>query len=124
MFSWKLTIFESLFGEKDTASGMANGSATMSAGRHFNVRLNRKLDAGDAGFLPLHLRICDSPSSGANCREKRLQVLVDAPEAGRRTASVNAGALTAVMLIIVLGISEFFQRPDGKLWQAYLLGVE
>ena len=91
---------------KDTASGMPNGSGIMSAGRHFNVRLNRKLDAGDAGFLPLHLRICDSPSSGANCREKRLQVLVDVPEARRRSASVNTGALTAVVLIIVLGISE------------------
>ena len=73
--------------------------------RHFNLRINRKLDAGDAGFLPVPLKICDSPNAGANCRERRLQVLVDDPAAGRRRV-VSAGALGAVLLVIILGLRE------------------
>ena len=74
--------------------------------KHFNLRLNRKLEPGDAGFLPVGFKICDSLSDGANCDERRFQVLVDVPVAKRRKAAVSTGALSAILLIIILGIRE------------------
>ena len=90
-------------------SAFPEGAAPLSGGtaRHFNLRLNRKLFAGDAGFLPVPLKLCDSPLKGANCRERRLQVLVDAPLARRQKGGgVTSGAMAAVVLILFLGLRE------------------